>query len=346
MLNENKFSKYLLYAVGEVALVIIGILIALQINNSNELRKTENKIISILKEVQNDLGLDIQKSDELISYYKRKDSIIDLVKTDQLKYDDYKNGNISLKFLIINAFHMKIHVNGYTKLMENIDNIPKQYKEAIDPLNEIYIYNKYEIDKFDKRMDLITDRFADELAESKDWYYRFDRPQLEDEMIYYFLNDPYYKNAVSQYQNASWENLATQHVMSFRANAIKVYKNISVLTQNKELLPDFIPHNLVTLSPEQLEDYTGVFKLEKVEGYEGPLPDLKYKIWIQDNELVGARNGDLEDMDFYYIEAIDIIFRQNDIYKKLVFIRNSSNEITSLINKRNGRVIHFKKLKN
>ena len=36
LLAENRFSKYLLYAVGEILLVVIGILIALQINNANE----------------------------------------------------------------------------------------------------------------------------------------------------------------------------------------------------------------------------------------------------------------------------------------------------------------------
>ena len=39
LLAENKFSKYLLYAVGEILLVVIGILIALQINNWNEFNK-------------------------------------------------------------------------------------------------------------------------------------------------------------------------------------------------------------------------------------------------------------------------------------------------------------------
>ncbi len=36
MIKENRVSKYLLYATGEIILVVIGILIALQINNSNE----------------------------------------------------------------------------------------------------------------------------------------------------------------------------------------------------------------------------------------------------------------------------------------------------------------------
>ena len=39
MLTENKFSKYLIYAIGEIFLVVIGILIALSINNWNDERK-------------------------------------------------------------------------------------------------------------------------------------------------------------------------------------------------------------------------------------------------------------------------------------------------------------------
>ena len=38
LLTGNKFSKYLLYAIGKIVLVIIGILIALPINNWNEFK--------------------------------------------------------------------------------------------------------------------------------------------------------------------------------------------------------------------------------------------------------------------------------------------------------------------
>ncbi len=46
LLTENKFSKYLIYAIGEIILVVIGILIALQINNWNELNKIKKSEIS------------------------------------------------------------------------------------------------------------------------------------------------------------------------------------------------------------------------------------------------------------------------------------------------------------
>ncbi|MCK0157903.1 DUF6090 family protein [Cellulophaga sp. F20128] len=52
-LFENKFSKYLLYAIGEIVLVVIGILIALQINNNNnynEQRSIEKEYLLSLQE--------------------------------------------------------------------------------------------------------------------------------------------------------------------------------------------------------------------------------------------------------------------------------------------------------
>ena len=52
LLSENKFSKYLIYAIGEIILVVIGILIALQINNLNEARKYKSLEIATLTEIQ------------------------------------------------------------------------------------------------------------------------------------------------------------------------------------------------------------------------------------------------------------------------------------------------------
>lgn len=66
LLSENKISKYLVYAIGEVFLVVIGILIALQINNWNEehnINKRQRNYLELVKtEMFNNLGaLQIEK---------------------------------------------------------------------------------------------------------------------------------------------------------------------------------------------------------------------------------------------------------------------------------------------
>jgi hypothetical protein len=59
LLTENKFSKYMLYAIGEIVLVVIGILIALSINNWNENLKNKKLETSYLKRIYKDLDNDL-----------------------------------------------------------------------------------------------------------------------------------------------------------------------------------------------------------------------------------------------------------------------------------------------
>ena len=61
MLTENKFRKYLIYAVGEIVLVVIGILIALQINNQNEYRKERIEEIKMLENFKTTIKRDINE---------------------------------------------------------------------------------------------------------------------------------------------------------------------------------------------------------------------------------------------------------------------------------------------
>ncbi|MCR9290965.1 MAG: DUF6090 family protein [Bacteroidetes bacterium] len=70
MLTENKFSKYLIYAIGEIILVIIGILIALQVNNWNENRKSRNIQNNLLAKLITDLNADIDRFNEIDSIYQ------------------------------------------------------------------------------------------------------------------------------------------------------------------------------------------------------------------------------------------------------------------------------------
>ncbi|NNK79857.1 MAG: hypothetical protein HKO93_00035 [Flavobacteriales bacterium] len=66
LLSESKFSKYLLYAIGEIALVMIGILLALQVNNWNELRKERGREVGFLHGLKTDLLADQRQLDYII----------------------------------------------------------------------------------------------------------------------------------------------------------------------------------------------------------------------------------------------------------------------------------------
>ena len=85
LLSEGKTGKYFKYATGEILLVVIGILIALSINNWNEDRKNRLKEAVYLEGIKTDLESDIKYLDFLIPFnntrikeYASLDSVVKL----------------------------------------------------------------------------------------------------------------------------------------------------------------------------------------------------------------------------------------------------------------------------
>jgi hypothetical protein len=95
LLTENKFSKYLIYAIGEIILVVIGILIALSINNWNENRKIEEEIVKTLTEIRSNLISDSISIRQTILYkdedIKIQYTVIKALESKNIPYDSIEN---------------------------------------------------------------------------------------------------------------------------------------------------------------------------------------------------------------------------------------------------------------
>jgi len=117
LLNENKLRKYFLYAIGEILLVVIGILIALNINNWNENQKTKKLERVFLERLQVDLETDviyftrrIQDSDDLIN--SAEFFVHEVYKT-QKNFNEYK---ILVDTLFWNSEHFVAQNSTYNEL--------------------------------------------------------------------------------------------------------------------------------------------------------------------------------------------------------------------------------------
>lgn len=81
LLSQNRVTRYLIYALGEIILVVIGILIALSINNWNENRKSENYELLLLQEIDIAIQSDMALIDgQFIRRTLRKDSAVQALK--------------------------------------------------------------------------------------------------------------------------------------------------------------------------------------------------------------------------------------------------------------------------
>ena len=91
--DDNKPLKYARYAIGEIVLVVIGILIALQVNNWNEERKLNKLEIATLNEIKISLEqstLDLETSLKItVSWYKAFAEKQDMIKFTLSQIEDY-----------------------------------------------------------------------------------------------------------------------------------------------------------------------------------------------------------------------------------------------------------------
>ena len=106
LLSDNKYRKYLSYAIGEIILVVFGILIALQVNNCNNERIDQENIKGFAKSLIKDLEGDIieinTRQNQVNKINRRIDSLIYVVNS-RKTYDDL---NIDLLCLSWNLYYM------------------------------------------------------------------------------------------------------------------------------------------------------------------------------------------------------------------------------------------------
>lgn len=100
LMEKNKTGKYLKYAIGEILLVVIGILIALWINNYNQEKINHKRTLGYLKSLTEDLKSDIIQYDEVIKGYKTDKTNNSRI----LSNDDYKNLNIDSISILVSGF--------------------------------------------------------------------------------------------------------------------------------------------------------------------------------------------------------------------------------------------------
>lgn len=115
LLGENKFSKYLFYAIGEIILVVVGILIALQINNANDSKKEKIELHQYFVKIKNDIKkdgvvLDSIKNLRLITNHNAVNAI------EKLMTEEFDFITFSKAAEIFIDYYYSPNLNGYEAL--------------------------------------------------------------------------------------------------------------------------------------------------------------------------------------------------------------------------------------
>ena len=170
LIMENKTSKYLKYAIGEIVLVMIGILLALQVNNWNESRKTRAKEIEILKDFQISLQFEIIQIDSVISQSNRAKASIknvlnhlenDLPYSDSLDYEFFNTACVFFSEGLNSGVYETLKSTGFNlisnkEIRDLIILVYDEFNTWIKTTEQLYINNI-----FDAKRNMYKSRFMD-----------------------------------------------------------------------------------------------------------------------------------------------------------------------------------------
>ncbi|PHS67965.1 MAG: hypothetical protein COB12_01750 [Flavobacterium sp.] len=228
-MEKNKTGKYLKYAIGEIILVVIGILIALQINNWNEHRKF-NELLKLYQEnIIFELEQDLIHINELDSINKTRKSSIE-------NYIDYYNSEkINSNILKAKGDSTQLQIamfntNSYSvqDLMTtgNIKLFPLDKKKAILKFKnsqDKYVFiqsktldlltNKFE--DFEKEIDLIfTNGYSNkEHIEVKNWAYDLNSTQFRKRNNYIITFLELYEYQINVLANIRKETIELRNIL-------------------------------------------------------------------------------------------------------------------------------------
>lgn len=309
LISENSFSKYLVYAFGEIVLVVIGILIALGLNNNNESNKAEAKVLLVFEELLEDLESDINSIKSAAVYYEQKDSLTGLVLRGDLTREDYYKSSEEFGSLTRFARRINIANNAYNKLVQMSDIIPEEFKEVMDAL---YILNKQGVyvEKMNERMSRNVNEIAKHRMYNYSWSIKFDKNDFVD----YLYSDPRYKSDVEWLSHEGvFEHF--QHAFYYMEQAMKCYKDVS------NLLNKPIDYGVLGYYPKYSEMMVGNWETARAPGF-------VVTVYKENNELRHKNNADDVKGKFYVISTTKLISSDQTFY---TLVRNG-DEVTAAQN--------------
>ncbi|GEM_PF-1303963 len=234
-IKNNKLAQFSLYAIGEVTLVIIGILIAVSLNNSNEARKERAEINKILARVQSDLTNNIYVIGDHYIKYSGKDTVVnnflDSLNIEQSpnKQDAYLAWQALMRY---NSFELQNE--GYKALMLKAEYIPDEYSNIVSNLNYLYTQLHGLIDEELETANKKIEDYRVAAGESANWYMDLTyRGQGSDEFLDFLVNDLSFRNMlVTDFYGSG---VLDSRSNKFYEYALKTYRKIDEVLSKYDL---------------------------------------------------------------------------------------------------------------
>ncbi len=173
LLGEKRFGKYLIYAIGEILLVVIGIIIAVSLGEWRQQINDRNEVITYYNNLAIDLQQDKAQLNELIKIYEKSSLALD-AEIEKLQVVNYNQDSLYKGFsswnLYSSSYKFKPQIAIYTEIVSNGKLKLINDKNLKSQLLKLYTYTYPELDFFQKNTaEMIKNTITIEMISNFRW---------------------------------------------------------------------------------------------------------------------------------------------------------------------------------
>ena len=203
-MNKGKVGRYLLYALGEIILVVAGILIALQINNANEQRKQDAELTAILLNIKADLVTDTTVAGRIIPVYEQREKLADSIVAGKFTREGFQTCGLC-HALITSYAPFKINDKGYAQLRNFNQTTDSKDTIAVE-ISQFYNYFIDFVSEVGDRVEADTYTTLENWRDTQPWFSAIMSGSLNDEYLDYISQSEEFKNRVAYHNIIAYKN--------------------------------------------------------------------------------------------------------------------------------------------
>ncbi len=224
--NKTGLRPKVGYALGEIILLVIGILIAVSINNWNEQRTRNNELNNILKIIKSDLEDDVAAAKKVQKSYSSYLPYVKAVLSGQVDKDYYIE-NPNMAFAIRGFPELSLHRRGYGLLQSYIDSGELSNDSLVGRIAAFYSTSTQDVRADDELRGQDQHDNLMSWKNTQPWWPEYTFSQKIDGFIDYALNDRDYINRVASYYLI--------HYQAFLPELIRYQKDAETLIEAIEI---------------------------------------------------------------------------------------------------------------
>ncbi len=195
-LRDGRLKRYLLYAFGEIILVVIGILIALSIKTCTEEKNQQQQLNGILSNVKNDLVKDTIAINAALQYYQSREKTAKDIISDELGLEEYKKCPLCVSLLTF-YYPLELNKKGYDQL-ERFYEGSRQKDSLARTISEFYKGNTPLVDKIGSQIEMSALETTAHWRENYPWFSKIIAGNL-DSGFFEYMETADYKNRVAYF---------------------------------------------------------------------------------------------------------------------------------------------------